>query len=130
MADKNVDMQGSNLFGLGANFHIQNSSSPHERDSSSILDASGNTECETMIRNRTSYDTDWSYCNATPNIATDLGTFLTKFGIVQDSKANMPQELLRGIIMIIMLMRGQLIILLMYQRQYQQEQGLAFLISV
>lgn len=86
MADKSVDLGGSNLFGLGANFHAQSSESPHQRDASNILDASGNVECETMINNRTEYTNNFAYCNATPDIKTDLATILTTFGAVADSK--------------------------------------------
>jgi len=87
MADKSVDLGGSNLFGLGANFHAQSSESPHNRDMANMLDASGNNECETGINNRTEYSNSFAYCNGTPDIKTDLGTIASKFGAVTDSKA-------------------------------------------
>lgn len=86
MADKSVNIGGTNLFSLGANFHSKNSSSIHGRDPSNINDASGNVECETMINNRTDYSDSYDYCNATPDIKTDLGAVLTAFGTVLDSK--------------------------------------------
>jgi len=87
MADKVVDIGASNLFGAGANFFAQTSSSIHQREMANMLDAAGNVECETGISNMDVYENSFAYCNATPNIKTDLGTLLTKFGIVADSKA-------------------------------------------
>jgi len=86
MSDKVVGIGGSNLFSLGDNFHAQSSDSPHQRDASNMLDAAGNNQCETMINNRTEYTNNFAYCNATPDIKTDLGTVLTAFGTVADSK--------------------------------------------
>ena len=87
MADKSVNLGGSDLFSLGAtNFSPQTSESPHQRDAANIMDAVGNVECETMINNRTEYTNNFAYCNAVPAIGTDLGTILTTFGAVADSK--------------------------------------------
>lgn len=86
MADKSVDMQATDLFAFGAQFNPQSSASPHSRDESNILDADGNNECETMINNMTNYTNSLAYCNATPDIKTDLGTHLTTFAGVFDSK--------------------------------------------
>jgi len=87
MADKVVDLGGSNLFGLSANFHAQSSESPHSRSMANMLDGAGNVQCETGVDNLTNYSNSFAYCNATPNIKTDLGTLLTKWGAVADSKA-------------------------------------------
>lgn len=76
---------GTDLFSLGGNFHVQSSSSNHLDDASNILDASGNVQCETMIYGRTEYSVEYRYCNGTPDIATDLGSFLTTFGKVANS---------------------------------------------
>ena len=87
MTDKSVDIGGSDLFSLGTTqFHVQTSNSPHGRDASGMLDASGNNECETMINNMTNYSANYAYCNETSDIKTDLGTSLTAFGTVLDSK--------------------------------------------
>lgn len=86
MADKSVNIGASNLFGAGANFFAQTSESPHQRDSASILSASGDTACETMVNNMTNYSGNYAYCNATPAIGADLGTLLSAFGSVADSK--------------------------------------------
>ena len=86
MADKTVAIGGSNLFGAGAQFFAQSSESPHQRDMANMLDASGNVQCETGINNRTEYSNTLAYCNATPAIHTDLGTLLSTFGAVADSK--------------------------------------------
>jgi len=87
MADKSVNLGGSNLFGAGAQLFAQTSSSIHTREMANMLDAAGNVECETGISNMTTYENSFAYCKATPDIKTDLGTLLTKFGVVADSKA-------------------------------------------
>ena len=87
MSDKSVDIGGSDLFLLGAaQFNAQTSSSPHGRDASGMLDEAGNNECETMVNNRTDYSANYAYCNATPNIKTDLGAILTAFASVVSEK--------------------------------------------
>jgi len=87
MADKSVDIGGSDLFSLGTTqFNVQTSSSPHARDAANMLDAAGNNECETMINNMTNYSANYAYCNATADIKSDLGTLLTAFGTVLDGK--------------------------------------------
>ena len=79
-------MEASNLFGLGANFNPQSSNSDLREDAANIMDATGNIECETMVNERTEYSNSFAYCNATPDIKTDLATLLTKFGDVHGSK--------------------------------------------
>ncbi len=86
MADAVVDLLATDLFALGGNFHAQRSSSNHKESASQVLDASGNSQCETMIDAMTEYECDYEYCNAIPSIAADLATFLTTFGAVKDSK--------------------------------------------
>lgn len=79
-------MEASTLFGMGANFNPQNSNSDLRLDAANILSATGDTACETMVNERTEYANPFAYCNATPDIKTDLATMLTKFGDVHDSK--------------------------------------------
>lgn len=86
MTDKVVALEASDLFALGANFHEQGSSSPATRDAANVLDSVGNVQCENMINARTDYTNSFAYCNAVPDIKTDLGTHLTTFGDVFDSK--------------------------------------------
>jgi hypothetical protein len=50
------------------------------------MDATGNNQCETMMNERTEYANSFAYCNATPDIVTDLSTMLSKFGDVHGSK--------------------------------------------
>jgi len=87
MADKIVGMEASDLFSLGANFNPQSSSTSTLKDWPNALDSVGNNECETGINERSEYSTPYVYCNASPNIVTDLGTMFTAFGGVADSKA-------------------------------------------
>lgn len=75
-----VTFGATNHFALPANFHVQSSTANLVVDASNILDASANLECETMVNSRTEYSAEYAYCNATPAIATDLNTWLTKFG--------------------------------------------------
>jgi hypothetical protein len=79
-------MEATNLFGFGGNFNPQSSNSDLRKDQANIMDATGNNECETMVNERTEYTNSLAYCNATPDIKTDLATLLTKFGDVHDSK--------------------------------------------
>ena len=86
MASPSNTMEATNLFGLGANFNPQTSNSDLRLDAANIMDAKGNNECESMVNERTEYANPYAYCNATPEIVTDLATVLTKFGDVHDSK--------------------------------------------
>jgi len=81
-----VGFQASDLFALGANFHEQSSSSIDMDDRANIMDKDGNVECETMVNGRVEYTNEFAYCNASPDIKTDLSTQLTQFGDVFDSK--------------------------------------------
>jgi hypothetical protein len=75
-----VDITATDFFEMGANFHPQSSSSEHTEEARNFLDANGNRECETMVGGATKYQATYKYCNASPDIATDLGTKLTTFG--------------------------------------------------
>lgn len=86
MADAVVDLVATDLFAVGGNFHAQRSSTLHQETAATVLDASGNEQCETMIDGKTDYDCDYEYCNAIPAIGTDLSTILSTFGAVKDSK--------------------------------------------
>lgn len=85
MADASVGLNATDIFGLGGNFHAQNSSTRTVLERAMILDANGNNQCETMINQMDEVTTSYAYCNGTPDIASDLGTFLTQFGDVQNS---------------------------------------------
>jgi hypothetical protein len=86
MADAVVDLAATDVFALGGNFHAQRSSSIHSEQPAQVLDALGNSQCETMIDAKTDYEADYEYCNVSPAIGTDLGAFLTSFGAVSDGK--------------------------------------------
>jgi len=77
-----VAINATDHFGLGANFHPQSSSANTVDERRNNKDENGNFECETMVGTKVEYSTTFSYCNATPDIATDLGTALTAFGYV------------------------------------------------
>ena len=82
-----VGFQASDLFAQPANFHPQSSSSITNETVTRMLDDQGNSQCSTGgLNSTTEYTNDFTYCNATPDIATDLNTTLTEFGNVFDSK--------------------------------------------
>lgn len=86
MSDKVVDMLATDLFALASEFSEQSSSSIISSERSNIMDPSGNIECETITNEKTDYQNSYAYCNATPDIATDLSAALTEFGNVVSSK--------------------------------------------
>ena len=82
-----VGFEASDLWAAGANFHENSSSSILNETNAGMQDKSGNRECTTTGLNTvTEYSNDYGYCNATPDIKTDLSTLATKFGDVADSK--------------------------------------------
>lgn len=88
MTDKAVTMQATLMFGLGATFHAQSSSDNALKDYAQVLDANGDAGggCESGAMNsRNEYSCVAQYCGST--IRTALGTLLTTFGEVADSKA-------------------------------------------
>jgi hypothetical protein len=88
MADKAVSMQASDLFALGANFKEQSSTSTPMADHTQVRDENGNSAGGCLsgeMNNRTEYTGVYLYCGT--DLKTDLGTLLTTFGQVSDSKA-------------------------------------------
>lgn len=86
MTDKVVELEASDLFAMGVNFHENGSSSPATRDPAMVIGATGDVQCEKMINARTDYTNSFGYCNDTPDIKADLSTHLTEFGNVVDGK--------------------------------------------
>lgn len=86
MADKSVDLGASSMFGLAAAFLPQSTTNTDTKDTEVVMDASGDVDCEAEFNNRNEYKAEFKYCNANPDIKTDLGTMATKFGAVADSK--------------------------------------------
>lgn len=84
MAEAVIDLQASNLFGLNANFKTQSSSTSEPRANAYALDESGNVSCQRNITDILNYSQTASYCGS--DFVGDLGTFLTQFGDVQNSK--------------------------------------------
>lgn len=84
MADANIDLQASNIFGLHANFNTQGSGTSETTVNVATNDESGNVACQKNIEDITNYTQTASYCGS--DFVADLGTFLTEFGNVQDSK--------------------------------------------
>jgi hypothetical protein len=82
-----LDLQASTLFGASATyFNPQSSSSTHTDEAAMIKDALGNMECETTgLDGKTEYENEYAYCNASPDIKTDLAALLTAFGDVVNS---------------------------------------------
>ena len=91
MADKTVDLGGTDLFSLGANFGTTRSESLTVKDLQENTDGINDSFCSSMTNERTEYTQDANYCNASPDIKTDLGEKLSKFGQVVGSIA--PTEL-------------------------------------
>lgn len=96
----------TDLFGLGSNFSPQSSDSSIRKDRSTAFDEAGDLACESMINQRTEYETPYEYCGT--DIVTDLGTILTQFGEVASSKVitgisisqergSRPQVTIRGV---------------------------------
>ena len=84
MADATIDMAGSNLFSLAAAFTTQSSTTSHTTTEVTTLDATGNVECEQSIGGTTTYTQSAQYCGS--DFVGDLGTMLTTFGEVANSK--------------------------------------------
>jgi len=84
MADATVALEATNLFSLSANFNTSASSTSEGSTAVNVMDEVGNVACETIITDITNYTQSASYCGS--DFMTDIGTFLTKFGDVQNSK--------------------------------------------
>ena len=85
MAEKTVGFGASDLFAMSANFHEQSSSSILNDTMATTRDALGNYECETSgLNSTTEYSNSFVYCGS--DLVSDLGTALTQFGDVFDSK--------------------------------------------
>ena len=83
MADASIDLQATNLFGLSANFNTQSSTTTVGTQNVATNDESGNVACQQNITEQTDYTQTATYCGT--DFITDIGTFLTEFGNVQNS---------------------------------------------
>lgn len=85
MAEDGITFESTNLFALGADFHAQTSSTTVTRERDTNLASDGDVACESDAFNvQTNYSAEYKYCGTDLN--TDLGTFLTAYGDVEDSK--------------------------------------------
>jgi hypothetical protein len=83
-----VDVVATDHFAMEAEFHAQSSSTTRVETSVQTKDNEGNVTCETGgLNSINEYETVYKYCpGETTDIKTDLGTALTAFGGVRDSK--------------------------------------------
>jgi hypothetical protein len=84
MADATIALEASNLFGLAAAFNTTDSTTSVKRTNVQALDELGNVACQRSVGTQTEYTQTANYCGT--DFVGDLGTFLTKFGDVQNSK--------------------------------------------
>lgn len=85
MAEIVVPIEATNLFNLGAYFHTRASTSTPFKTFNLVLGATGDRACSQEYDTGINYNQVAGYCNSSPNIVTDLGTFLTTLGAVQNS---------------------------------------------
>jgi hypothetical protein len=83
-----VAINATDYFDAPATLHAQSSSQNRVETSVQTKDADGNVVCETGGLNSTNeFQTVYKYCpSTTADIKTDMGTLLTEFGAVRDSK--------------------------------------------
>lgn len=84
MAEPVVALEATNLFGLPAGFNTIDSSTSLKKTNVQALDEVGNVACQRSVGEQTEYSQTANYCGT--DFVTDLDTFLTKFGDVQNSK--------------------------------------------
>jgi len=77
----------TDIFSLGANFSPQSSSTRETREFAQVLAADGDLACESSGFNvTTEYTGEYGHCGGSNGVVTDLGTVLSQFGGVEDSK--------------------------------------------
>lgn len=84
MADPSVDILASDLFAMHANFNPQPNTTTVALDEKTTLDAYGNGACSRTTGDITEVTQSFTYCGS--DFMTDIGTFLTEFGNVQNSQ--------------------------------------------
>jgi len=84
MADAVIALEASNLFGFPADFNTTDSSTSIKRTNVQALDELGNVACQRSVGEQNEYSQTVNYCGT--GFVTSMGTFLTKFGDVQNSK--------------------------------------------
>jgi hypothetical protein len=87
MAESAPTIEAVDYFAAAANFHVQESSTEELKEFEATIGATGNYACSQEYDEGDGYMSRYRYCNGTPDIDTDLGTLLTTFGQVADSKA-------------------------------------------
>ena len=87
--DAPIDWEASDIFGLGAQFKEQSSSSITTETNTQTRDALGNVVCETLgLNTTTEHANNFEYCNegGALDIFGDLLLFVSQFGQVQSTK--------------------------------------------
>jgi hypothetical protein len=84
MADAVIDLVASNLFGLNAAFKTSASSTSAATSNVQAMDEKGNVSCQRNVNKMTTFSQSAAYCGT--DFIGNLGTFLTQFGNVQNSK--------------------------------------------
>jgi len=84
MAEPIIIIEASDLHLLGAGFHAHSSTTATPSNTVENMDKSGNIACARTIEDAIQYTQTASYCGN--DLVGDLGTFLTKFGSIQNAK--------------------------------------------
>lgn len=85
MAESGPTITAVNYFSAGAAFHAQNSSTEEVKQFVEIIGATSNYACSQEFDDGDTYMSEYRYCGT--DIDTDLGTLISTFGAVVDSKA-------------------------------------------
>ena len=91
MADKDIELEATNLFGLGANFKTQTSNTDDPSTNPNSMDEVGNVSCEKIISDIVNYTQNVKYCGTDfmgdfVNTSAPPVPFLENFGCTFDSK--------------------------------------------
>lgn len=73
-------------FAAPAAFHAQNSNTEETKSQAVVVAANGDYACSREFDDGDAYMSEYKYCNAVPDIDTDMTTWVTTFGDVFDSK--------------------------------------------
>jgi len=73
-------------FAAGEEFHVQNSSTEETKQFVPVIGATGDYACSQAFDDGDTFMSEYKYCNAVPDIDTDLDVLLSQFGEVADSK--------------------------------------------
>ncbi|MFH1603965.1 MAG: hypothetical protein ABIH03_08665 [Pseudomonadota bacterium] len=86
MAESAPTITAVDYFAAGAEFHVQNSNTEETKQFVPFIGASGDYACSQEFDDGDAFMSEYRYCNAVPDIDTDLDTLLSTFGAVADAK--------------------------------------------